>query len=140
MLLVLSSCFFPGFFFTILLFVFLTNNLPNFLTPGNLFVFAFVVVFSCEYTSQTVRACMGGAWEPLTPPIFPYMICGGLVVSTSSLWPFPPLHIVCSQLCRAHPPITLFALFCVCCVTIHPPAPTGSHSHPQESLITPLCL
>ena len=140
MLLVLSSCFFPGFFFTILLFVFLTNNLRNFLAHGNLFVFAFFLVFSCAFPSQAVRVCMGGVPGYHSHPQYFPMICDGLVVTTPSFWPFQPHKHACPQLCSAHPPTTLFALFCVCCVSIHPPVPTGSHSHPQESLITPLCL
>ena len=91
--LVLSFWGFFSFFFTILLIVFLTNNFHNFLTPDNLLAFTLFLVFSCARASCAVYRCMGGIWAPLTPPVFPYMICDGLVVITPSLWPFPPTHM-----------------------------------------------
>ena len=52
----------------------------------------------------------------------PQIFCDGHVATTPSLWPFPP-HTCLPQICTAHPSITLFALFCVCCVPMHSPAP-----------------
>ena len=43
-------------------------------------------------------------------------------------------------MCPAYPPITLFVLFFVCCVPIHPLTPIRTHPHPPESLITRLCV
>ena len=52
----------------------------------------------------------------------PQIFCDGHVATTPSLWPFPP-HTCLPQICTAHPSITLFALFCVCYVPMHSPAP-----------------
>ena len=66
----------------------------------------------------------------------PQIFCDGHVATTPSLWPFPP-HTCLPQICTAHPSITLFALFCVCYVPMHSPAPIWTHPYPPESLITP---
>ena len=95
---------------------------------------------SCVHTvCPLVYACTGGTWEPLTPPLFPYMICEGHVSTSSSLPKFPP-HTTLPKLCPANPSVPLFALLCVCWVTMHIPASIRTHPHPPESLITPLCL
>ena len=84
-----------------------------------------------------------GAWgipgHPSHPHYSSNILCGGHVVTTPSLWWFPP-HTCLHKICPTRPLITLFALFCVCCVPMHPTAPTRTHSHTPESLLTSLCL
>ena len=82
---------------------------------------------------------MGGTWTPLTHTIFPYMISGGHVpTSTSLAINLPPLTL--AKIMSWGLSVSLFALFCVCWVRMHPPAPIRTHAHPPESLFTLLCL
>ena len=86
-----------------------------------MFVFAFFLVFSCAYASQTVRACMGGAWAPRKPSQFPFMFCGGLVTTTPSFWPFPPTHTYLSTIVSCATTNQPFCLvLCLLCVHTSP--------------------
>ena len=49
-------------------------------------------------------------------------------------------HTCLPKICTARPPITLFALFFVCYVPMHSPAPIQTHPHPPESFLALLSL
>ena len=77
--------------------------------------------------------------SPSSSPPFPSNFLCRSCRTTSWLWPFRPRTCL-SQIGPARPLSTPVALFCVCCVYMHPPTPIRTHPHPPESLITRLCL
>ena len=87
--------------------------------------------------------CYMHAWgvpgHPLHPqywPIYSVALMCRPRHPCSSISPHTPLP----KLWPADLSVCLFALFCVCWVPMHPPAPIRTHTHPPESLLTPLCL
>ena len=112
----------------------------HFYSAGLFCLFWFFFLF---FLARIQRKAYMHAWGVPGHPFHPryWTICS-VVVMWRPQYPcghFPHTH-ACPQLCPARPPITLFALFCVCWVPMHPPAPIRTHPHPPESLLTPLCL
>ena len=70
-------------------------------------LFYFFFLFSCVYVSWAVYACTGGTWEPLTPPLFAYMICGWRsCVDLVTLAKISPSHnlakiVPCESICAS---------------------------------------
>ena len=103
-------------------------------------LFWLFLVVSCTFVAWPVCACM-------------WFACRALCASKSSLhalWcscdnhtilvVMSPPHIIVPNMSCPTMLFTLFALFCVCCATIHPPASMQTCLYPPESLFTPLCL
>ena len=93
--------------------------LDTFVTPSNLLAFSLLLVVSCVHTILFVYRFMENTWTPLNSPPFPPNFLLRPCATTPSLWSFPP-HVCLFQICPARPPITLFALFLVCYVCVHP--------------------
>ena len=89
--------------------------LSTFVALDNLFVLPLFRVFSSVHATHNIYAYMKGTWAPQTSPPFPPNVLWRSCGDHTMFWPFPP-HICLYQICPARLLITLFVLFCVCCV------------------------
>ena len=74
--------------------------------PTILLLLLVFLVFPCAYASYAICACMGGTWAPLTHTIFPHMICGSHVPTSTSLSINLPPHTLakimsCATICTS---------------------------------------
>jgi len=105
--------------------------------------FACFVFFFLFFLARMHRKPYMSAWVvPGHPSHTPYSPIWSVAVMCRPRHPCQPIcpPTPLPKLCPADLSVSLFVLFCVCWVLIHPPAPIRTHSHPPESLLTPLCL
>ena len=95
--------------------------------PTILLVLPFFLVLPCAYASYAICACMGGTWAPLTHTIFPHMICGSHVPTSTSLSINLPPHTLAKIMSCA----TICTSFCLVLRLLGANTPPCTHPNPS---------
>ena len=103
------------------------------------FCFFFLLFLARVHRGQYMHVC-GATGRPSNPNPNPIWSVTVMYRPRYPCQSISPPHTLLSKLCPARSFVSLFALFCVWCVSMHAPASIRTHPHPPESLITPLCL